>query len=63
MMLLEEQPTFAQLYLHVERVGRGGIFVDRNGLEIREARKINEKELSDFSSRASEAEKENKPEE
>lgn len=31
MMLLEEQPTFAQLYLHVERVGRGGIFVDRNG--------------------------------
>jgi hypothetical protein len=37
-MVLEEQPTFAQLYLHIERVGRGGIFIDRNGLEIKSAR-------------------------
>jgi hypothetical protein len=47
MMLLEEQPTFAQLYLHIERVGKGGIFVDRNGAEISTARVHNEKEIAD----------------
>lgn len=54
-MLLEEQPTFAQLYLHVERVGKGGIFVDRNGLEIQSARKMNEREKSE-SKKAEESE-------
>jgi len=44
MMLLEEQPTFAQLYLHIERVGKGGIFIDRDGQEITSARVHNEKE-------------------
>ena len=34
MMMMEEQPTFAQLYLHVDRVGRGGIFFDRDGQQI-----------------------------
>lgn len=56
MMLLEEQPTFAQLYLHVERVGKGGIFVDRNGLEITSARRINEKEQEESLSRAEDTE-------
>ena len=34
MMLLEEQPTFAQLYLHVAEVGRGGITFDRDGAQV-----------------------------
>lgn len=34
MMMMEEQPTFAQLYLHVEEIGRGGIIFDREGLQI-----------------------------
>ena len=34
MMLMEEQPTFAQLYLHVSSVGRGGIFFDRDGMQV-----------------------------
>lgn len=46
-MLLEEQPTFAQLYLHIERVGKGGIFMDRNGFEISNAKVISEKEQAD----------------
>ena len=54
MMLLEEQPTFAQLYLHVERVGRGGIFVDRHGQEITSARVHNEKEKAGSLRRAGE---------
>ena len=38
MMLLEEQPTFAQLYLHVDHVAKGGITIDRDGnnLEVPE---------------------------
>ena len=34
MMMMEEQPTFAQLYLHVAGVGRGGILFDRDGIQI-----------------------------
>ena len=34
MMLLEEQPTFAQLYLHVDQVGKGGITIDRDGNDL-----------------------------
>ena len=34
MMLLEEQPTFAQLYLHVDQIGKGGITIDREGNDI-----------------------------
>ncbi len=34
MMLMEEQPTFAQLYLHVAQVGRGGIQFDRDGVPV-----------------------------
>lgn len=33
-MLLEEQPTFAQLYLFIDKVGPGGILIDRDGKEI-----------------------------
>jgi hypothetical protein len=31
MMMMEEQPTFAQLYLYVDQVGKGGISFDREG--------------------------------
>lgn len=31
MMMMEEQPTFAQLYLHIEGLGRGGLLFDRDG--------------------------------
>ena len=31
-MMMEEQPTFAQLYLHVANLGRGGISFDRDGI-------------------------------
>ena len=34
MMLMEEQPTFAQLYLNVESIGRGGIIFDREGVQV-----------------------------
>ena len=34
MMMMEEQPTFAQLYLHVGQMGRGGVIFDRDGLKI-----------------------------
>lgn len=34
MMMMEEQPTFAQLYLNVEHVAKGGITIDRDGNDI-----------------------------
>ena len=33
-MTLEQQPTFAQLYLFIDKVGAGGITYDRDGVEI-----------------------------
>ena len=37
-MNMEAQPTFAQLYLHIDSIGNGGISIDRenNKLEIPE---------------------------
>jgi hypothetical protein len=40
--------------LHIERVGRGGIFVDRDGYEITTARVHNEKEKAESQRRAGE---------
>ena len=34
MMLLEEQPTFAQLYLNVDSIAKGGITIDRDGNDL-----------------------------
>ena len=31
MMMMEEQPTFAQLYMYIDQIGRGGISFDREG--------------------------------
>ena len=30
-MQMEQQPTFAQLYLHVDKITHGGIQIDRDG--------------------------------
>ena len=30
-MMMEEQPTFAQLYMYIDQVGKGGISFDREG--------------------------------
>jgi hypothetical protein len=30
-MQMEQQPTFAQLYLHLDRITHGGIQIDRDG--------------------------------
>ena len=34
MMMMEEQPTFAQLYLNVDHIAKGGITIDRDGNDI-----------------------------
>jgi len=31
---MEAQPTFAQLYLHIDKIGPGGITVGRSGAPI-----------------------------
>ena len=33
-MRLEEQGTFAQLYLYIEEIGKGGITIDREGYAL-----------------------------
>jgi hypothetical protein len=30
-MQMESQPTFAQLYLHIDKITHGGISLDRDG--------------------------------
>jgi len=39
-MTLEEQPTFAQLYLNIDKLGPGGIIIDREGYEVPLAQQI-----------------------
>lgn len=34
MTQMEAQPTFAQLYLHIHKIGLGGITVDREGQDM-----------------------------
>jgi len=31
---MEKQPTFAQLYLHIDQIGHGGISIDRDGNKV-----------------------------
>jgi hypothetical protein len=31
---MEKQPTFAQLYLHIDQIGHGGISIDRDGKKV-----------------------------
>ena len=33
-MQMEKQPTFAQLYLHIDQIGHGGISIDRDGNKV-----------------------------
>ncbi len=33
-MTMEAQPTFAQLYLHIDKIGGGGITYNRQGQKI-----------------------------